>query len=1246
LISTLRKAAYKHGYLAIAAAWLFTFSFIAVNYWGYESSPSKTRDKIESRLAHSERNFLAITRDTALLSSFEDTVIRGKERLLVSEPYGIFAYTLNDVHHPILVYWNSNRFYVRNKELQLPDGNYFVKYANNNSHFEVVRRTVTFKGQTLVLVGVLPVRWEYFFHNRYLQSGFDGYPGLDAQYELSDSTGSFPVRTLEGQPLFGIRLREGKSYAGGYDTVTIILRSLAVVLLLFFLNAVAIEVTAVRGFAAGFLLLLGGIALFRLLAWKFDFPFDYGRLTLFKPYASQVGWLDHSPGDLLIDSILAFWIISFLRRYWAKILSLFSPGSQRKLAFVSLTFLVLTCFLAAGIIRNLVLDSGISFNVTDLSQLNIYSVISFVIISLVALCFFSVSHMLLRPAIDGHLELYIQVLIVLASGLIYLTAGIGHQYTVSNMGVLTWLALYLVVLHLRKQDVRLPVIASSFFVFWVMFFAVSVSLLMMHENRIVEMEQRKKFAEQLARQVDPMEDAMLQVSATNFSNKTLSDSFFKFYSEASNKQIKDSLVKRNFMGNFNQYETRIYTFDSLYHPLYNDDSVSYADVRTIILNQARPEAVPGLYSYQVGGEKPSYIYENNLPHKGSLYVITKSKKFRSEALFPELFKQSDEEFPVSNTDYMYAIYSNGKLVYRFNEYTFPSQVPREVGQQQFEIRYNGDFSELWFSGGNGKKVLVVQRDATMLELITLFAYLFCSSLLAAILFYLAESFARLRFRLGGIRKWFRFSIRSQIHTTIIFVSVFSFLVVGAATVYFFIVRFNESNRERLSKAIQIMANEIESDTRTPLVFDNTVTSNLAGSKYLERKIYEISELHNMDVNFYDMNGTLRVSTQPYIFYKRLLSDKMHPDAFYALNQNKVLPFVQQEKIGNLSYLSMYVPVTDESGNTYAYLNIPYLNSEAELDQEISGFLAALINLNAFVFLLSGAIAFLVTNRITATFGLIGEKMRQVSLGKVNEAITWKGNDEIGILVNEYNKMVMKLEQSARSLAQNEREVAWREMARQVAHEIKNPLTPMKLSIQYLQKAISNDAPNVVELTSQVSATLVEQIDQLSRIAGDFSQFANIGNVDPEELNITGIIGSLVDLYRTGTALAIEWHTEDRNYFVLADKVQMNRLFTNLLKNAVETSEGQGTRIVIHQVLQNKDVVISVSDNGNGIPERIQGRIFTPNFTTKTSGTGLGLAICKGIVEKAGGRIWFETAEGKGTTFFVSLPLLKAPSPAS
>lgn len=1244
LISTLKKAMYRHGYLIITAAWLYTFSFIFINYWSYNASPEKVQSKLSQRIARLEEKLEKLVEDTTSINALIGPNNNDHKEKMVKEGYGLFIYDLDRGSSPSLLYWNTNQYYIVPDDLYRQDSSWFS--VKRNGEFEIIKKKVVLNDAELLVVGMIPIRWSYFIENKYLHSDFAGYNGLDEQYELITVPGEdvLPIYNNKGDELFGIRLKPGKSFLS-YDSVTIALRVLAIVFLLIFLHSICVEVMQRNGFRMGYILLIGLVVFIRLIAYQFNFPFDYSKLPLYDPsiYASNV--LHPSLGDLLVNAVLLFWLIGVYKNYTDGKTWFIRPMPVKIRNYGGVFLLTFMGYLVAGVIKSLVQDSKISTDVTNFFSLDFYSVISFVILCFLVLSFFEFSQIILRPITERQFPLFEQAITVAVSGFLCLLVFYSSKEIPSGLGVLLWLILYLVILYLRKSDLHLPLLRSPFFIFWVMFFTFSIAAVVMYENRITEFEQRKRIAQKLALQVDPSGENLLNIAATNFDDEFLKQNFYRFQSEYTNKFIKDSLINQNFSGYLNKYDTRIYTFDSLYHPLYNEDSTDYAAIKTIVLNQARPTVIPGLYSYDNTGEGFSYLYQKEVKDRkntlGYIFVIAKSKRYKSEALYPELFNQAQDLSSDLNTNYAYAIYNKGALINYFNTYSFPSRLNRkEVPEFEYTYKVVGDYSELWYNSGDDKQVLLVKRNTWLVESLTLFAYLFCSFLFIVFLFHTGGQLLKARFKWIEIKKLFRFNIRTQIQSTIIFLSVFSFVVIGIATISFFIIRFNRSNEERLSKTIQVMGNEINSKLNSQFSFDDvlTVQSNVL-TKTLERDIAEVSDLHNVDVNFYDVNGNLLVSTQPYIYNKHLLSTQMEPRAYQQLHFDNNIRYIQSEKVGDFEYLSIYVPLSDESGENYAYLNIPYLNSQNELNQEISGFLATLINLNAFIFLVAGAIAFFLTSRITASFSLIGEKMRQMNIGKDNQEIIWTRNDEIGLLVAEYNKMVKKLEDSAQALARSEREGAWREMARQVAHEIKNPLTPMKLSIQYLQKAILNGAPDVKQLTSNMAVTLIEQIDQLSKIAGEFSQFANIGNAQIEKLNLQEVIDSVVRLYQTHPGLQIHWEPQSRSIPVLADRVQMNRLLTNLLQNASEARSGdEAVEVVVSLEMKNEAVYLSIKDNAGGIPTSMQSKIFTPNFTTKSSGTGLGLAMCKGIVENANGRIWFETEEGVGTTFFIQLPV--------
>jgi signal transduction histidine kinase len=566
-----------------------------------------------------------------------------------------------------------------------------------------------------------------------------------------------------------------------------------------------------------------------------------------------------------------------------------------------------------------------------------------------------------------------------------------------------------------------------------------------------------------------------------------------------------------------------------------------------------------------------------------------------------------------------------------------------VPKQEFIRIINNTYDELWYRASGNKVVVIAKKQDTVMERITLFSYLFCSFLFLVALLQSIVLILKAGDDWKTLNVFGQMNIRSQVHGTIIFISVFSFLVIGIATISFFINRYNRNNIDKLSRTSGIMVKEMKKRLNAYGTFDDIVKIYEPGvNADLKRLIDEVSDIHDVDVNVYDLEGDLQVSSEDEVYERGILSTKMHPKAFYHLQRMRQVQYVQEESMSSLKYLSIYAAVPDAEGKVYAYLNIPYFLSQIDLNQEISNFLITIINLNAFIFLIAGVIALFITNRITRSFSLIGDKMKAIQLGKTNEEIFWDRDDEIGDLVTHYNKMVQQLEESASALAKSEREGAWREMARQVAHEIKNPLTPMKLSIQYLQKAINSNQPNVKELTTNVANTLVEQIDHLSKIAADFARFANIGIRQIEIFDLHQVLESLKALHSSNEKINILWNRLNRPLFIKADKTHMNRLFTNLITNAIDACSNQELcQIVIDELIDANIVIIKLTDNGEGIPDEMREKIFTPNFTTKSSGTGLGLAMSKSIVEQAGGDIWFETETGKGTTFYVQIPLIQS-----
>lgn len=463
---------------------------------------------------------------------------------------------------------------------------------------------------------------------------------------------------------------------------------------------------------------------------------------------------------------------------------------------------------------------------------------------------------------------------------------------------------------------------------------------------------------------------------------------------------------------------------------------------------------------------------------------------------------------------------------------------------------------------------------------------------------------------------------------------------GVATIYYIANQYNFSHKQRLLSKIEGVQTNIDvlfNDNRKKAGQDGIKSQQL---KKIGNRVAELSEIHEMDINIYGPGGDLVASSQPDIFDKGLVSKKMQPLAYFKMSCDKETWYIQTEKIGELPFLSAYVPVLDDAGETMFYLNLPYFATEQNLRAEISSFMVTLVNVYVLLLILAGVIAFFVSKSITSPLATIAGKFKGIKLGKANEPIHWTHDDEIGLLVAEYNKMLQELENSAGLLAKSERESAWRDMAKQVAHEIKNPLTPMRLSIQHLQRAIQTNAPNVKELTSKVTDTILEQIDNLTHIASEFSNFAVMPKAVNEQLCLNDLLENVTALFNEHDDVEITLSVPDNKIEVFADKNQLLRVFNNVIKNAIQAipDDRKGVIAITLQMAEHR-ALVKVADNGKGIPDYEKDKVFVPNFTTKSSGMGIGLAMCKNIVESAGGYIWFESNEGEGTTFFIELPVI-------
>ena len=1235
--------------LLLISGILFLLSFFFNKEFSNRSSVIRETRLAEKYLQTQERDFEHFLADTALVRKTMDHEESLEElTALTKKKYGIFIYNMPPYRALEMKFWSDQLVAPPADLINEEDGEYFRKLSNG--WYSVIKRTrLVDDGSRIFFFAVIPVRSDFFITTDYLPQEFSFSGEADRWVQISKKETEWPVHSVNGQIVF--YLDKKTTGAVSYnDKATLFLRFSALIFLLVFIHfwVDAISIKQGNWRAVGVLVFV--LTLLRAFTYFYPSVLNFRQFELFSPLIYGSNGVQRSLGDLLINAILFCWVTLYA---WTKFKEVERPtkGFSYVLKCISgifsLFLLIWSTFMLASVIRSLVADSKISFDVTNIFSLNnVYTVSGFAAMAFLALSYHYFSRLLLKLMLPLFGKRPVLVYFAISiTGLLYLTVLSGHTDVLFYLPVLLWLLVYTWLLSTNGIIYRKIRINVTGILLWIFVYSVSMSVIMLTENNKLEWEKRKRMAERMALETDPSSETLLNIATQYLDNEFLLENFSRFRDPDKSLVLRDSLLNDFYSGYLNQYDTRLYVYDSAGSGLYNIDPTSFESLNTILNVQSKETNIKGLFYYEASFDRYNYITRRMVTDTldrpiGSVFIVSNPKNYRSDALFPELFKLYKKQGPENPSIYSSAIYLNSRLVSPPVKYPFATSLnPEDIPAGEFTQIRRGSYDELWYKVNKSKVVVIARDRESFIETITLFSYIFCSFLFLVALVQLIGFIVRTGFTFPGLKKLVQFNIRTQVHSTIIFISIFSFLIIGATTISFFISRFNRNNNDKLSRTMRIMVNEMQKKLTDSRTFDDQITIYDSVSNVdLQKLVRDVAEIHGVDVNVYGLNGDLYVTSEANVYTKGVLSRKMDPVAFYHLSKLKQIQHAQDERIGKLSFLSIYSPVRDEEGRLYCYINIPYFTSKPELDQEISNFLMTIINLNVFIFLIAGLIALLITNRITSSFSLISNKMKEINLGKHNDEINWTRNDEIGDLVKEYNKMVAKLGESADALAKSEREGAWREMARQVAHEIKNPLTPMKLSIQYLQKAISNNQPNVKELSASVANTLVEQIDHLSKIAADFSQFANIGFTKVELFDLHDVLGSLQDLYSHNEKLEMTYDTYPGALVVNADRTQLNRLFTNLLANAVEACEGKD-RIRIHIAEKNESgkITVSIRDNGEGIAPEMQSRIFIPNFTTKSSGTGLGLAMCKGIVEQAQGRIWFETRAGEGTVFFVEFP---------
>lgn len=916
--------------------------------------------------------------------------------------------------------------------------------------------------------------------------------------------------------------------------------------------------------------------------------------------------LTPSIGDLIFNSILIAAVSILITR--SKSLK-FKSIITTKLSASILLMAVYGLYLYISIIaKSAVFSSGIQLNAEEILNFDIYS-FSFVVILVFNLfLLFLLHYITIRWMCENRLQRNNRNLIYITGFVLLL---IVSTYLI-DFSFAMLLAIFMTALSLLI-DIFWGVNKKTivWIIWWIMIYSAFLSVILFTfglQKRIVA---RQHYLESIYQKSDEtlvynlqqiLQDSIVKKAVGSFTKSTLPSQFDKADITDYLGQIKsiENLKLPWTIKMFDNYGTNMLRYE------YQNKSGFISSFRYLEL------IADNIYFDHISGK---YIV-----------VLQSNTEQSTEQLFNVNLVVSSPNRLINKIVTNYSIYQNGAYVTGKNDNERSNDVfaSMEPGSHYYKNK-----SIVVHSPTVNDEIKIVSNEAVanLLKPISLFSYLFClmgmMMVLILILLRLVSHRGRffvLEFDIVPLK-----SLRTRLQLSVIALVIFSFIVIGVVTVFFFSNEIQKNQRAEELKNVELLLKDINSRLSQAI-------NNPSATSIFINNVFDLKSVHSCDISLFNSYGELLVSTQDNI------SGYKYPFQYYQqfVTLSTRATVITKDKKRS----SLFLPLDPIGQGNLGILEIKPLD-RFESSFQISEFVSTILNVYVFLFLLAGAIAISIANSITRPLSQLSANLKRTRLGKKNEPLQWDSSDEVGQLINTYNEMIEKLESSAQVLAKTERDLAWREMAKQVAHEIKNPLTPMKLSIQYLERAIESDPDRASELIEKVSSTLVEQIDNLSQIASEFSNFATMPQANNEKIILNEIVEAVHDLFRKREDMDIKLIEPINDIYIYADRNHLVRILNNLLKNSIQAiPDDRRGMIEISLISKDGNALVAVKDNGKGIPDHMKDKVFTPNFTTKSSGTGLGLAISANMIESFNGKIYFDSIPTVGTTFYIEVPLMR------
>jgi signal transduction histidine kinase len=1146
---------------------------------------------------------------TKTLDDLEQIIIHSSVDSLIHYPFAdndISYYVFNEDDEP--VFWSDNNLDI--STVFLPDSTGWQYVQLLNAH--CVSRILTVEDKKIM--ALIIVKNNYPYENEVLTNNFAHGFDMDKQVRIVNgkSTDKHAVFSSKGNYLFSLFTPQTPVYNGTWSFTGFIFYALAFLffLLLYVRTPFLIKKESLS--LKHFGILATSVGIFTGLCLYFNFPHLLFWNKLFTPYQyastpllASISHLSVTTGYFLATICLFYFHVNTG--------SLKTSTGRIFLQIIFVLYFVLIYCLQRGLIYHSSIQLSI-LHFNNISPINLWAHFLILLWGIgLALLFFKThtrykTNHLLKQAF--YIDMILSVLIAVLC--FFVSPGDTIRIYISFTALC--LIFYLPFILSGYKNIY------GFMACWIFIF----SAFLVWNSSIINNHKKEKKYQILAQNIsingntenDRMADILLEDMDVRIKNDPV---IGRLVSDTDSISAANEYLNKTYLRGFwNKYDMRLNAAQIHSKP--------YNIYKQYITNEGTKIKNTHFYIVPANENDMSYIGEFQAKTHGTdsvfFYMEFYPRRNFQSYSFPNLLITSA---PNIQTQLNIAIskYENNRLVYSSGNLEFPPNagwIPK-THSDFFQVVNKGLTHYVYVPDKSTYIVISEQQLNESVSYLLYFAYIFLIyfSVCSLLVWIWLRAHRKESYRLGFTAKF---------QYTFITLLIISFLLIFYVSVNFIQKKYQEQQIANLENKKGYIQKALQDRYywNQGLSYQNTQT--------LDFDLQELSYTYHTDIHVYDNQGVLVGSSQPLIFNNSLIGKRIAPAPFFTQNAG----LNQYEHIGKLKYLSGYTDFYNGDYLQIGYISIPQFFSQEEIRNEIESFLAVIIHIYLIIIILAILLSIFIGRQLSAPLIMLENKLKEMRLGRRNEKIEYNLNDEIGQLVIQYNRTVDELEQSARLLAKSERESAWKSMARQVAHEINNPLTPMKLSIQQLQRTKKLNDERFDDYFEKSTVMLVEQIDNLSRIAGTFSDFARMPEANFKSVDIAARLVSVVQLFAgNNEQIELNYQGPEKDIYVYADQEQLVQVFNNLFKNAIQAIPYQrkGKIQVILQAVE-EQVIIDVTDNGTGIADEAHDKLFAPNFTTKTTGMGLGLAIAKEIIELSGGTISFTTRPDEGTTFTIIL----------